>query len=383
MNNIIYLDNNATTAVSPDMQDVIKRYLDIYANPSSLHFYGTRVSEDIQKAREKIARTINADPEEIIFTASGSEANNLCIKGYCEANKEKGNHIIVSSIEHPSVINTCKHLEKQGYTVTYLKVDKEGFVSVYDLEKAIKEETALVSVMHVNNEIGSIQDIERISEICIKHSIVFHTDAVQSYLKLPIDVKRMNISLASFTGHKVHAPKGIGFIFKKKGIKIEKQIDGGSQEYNLRAGTENVPYIMGLAEAMQEFSNTNLGHVKSLQRFLLDELLSIQGVRLNGPDNTDRRICTNVNVSFENLEAEIILQKLSEKGICVSTGSACSSKSTKVSSVLLAISCPVEYVHGNIRISLSKYTTKNDLEYFVTTLKDILANSLSQKVFTK
>lgn len=382
MNNIIYLDNNATTAISPKVQDTIKQYLDIYGNPSSLHFYGTEVFQDIQKAREKIARTINADPEEIIFTSSGSEANNLCIKGYCEANIEKGNHIIISSIEHPSVINTCKHLEKQGYIVTYLKVDAEGFVNIHDLEKAIKGETILISVMHVNNEIGTIQDIEKISEICIKHDIAFHTDAVQSYLKLPIDVKRMNISLASFTGHKVHAPKGIGFIFKKKGIKIEKQIDGGNQEYNLRAGTENVPYIMGLAEAVQEFSAIESDSVKSLQKFLFTELLNIQGVRLNGSGNMEKRIYTNVNVSFENLEAEIILQKLSEKGICVSTGSACSSKSTKVSPVLLAIGCPVEYVHGNIRISLSKYTTKNELEYFVATLKDVLA-SLSQKVFTK
>ncbi len=383
MPKLIYLDSNATTAIAPEVQKVVVRALKSYGNPSSLHFYGVQASEELQKARTEVARAINALPEEIIFTASGSEGNNLCIRGFAEANKDKGDHIITTAIEHPSVINTCKHLEEQGFSITYLKVDSDGFVDLDELQRAISKKTILVSIMHANNEIGTVQDLERIAAICSQHNIPLHTDAVQGFLKLPFNVQTLPVALATFAGHKIHAPKGIGFVYRRKGIKLRREIDGGAQEFNLRAGTENLPYILGLAKAIFLISKKDIERMKKLQKYLLDELMRLPNIRLNGSVDLERRVCTNVNVSFENLEAENLLNKLSNEGVCISTGSACSSKSTKTSPVLLAIQCPTEYIHGNLRISISRYTTKREANYLLSNLKRIVLDESAQKIYLK
>lgn len=369
----IYLDNNATTKVDPKVVGAMLPYFTTkYANPSSLHFFGQSVANDVNKARELISEYINCDPSEIVFTASGSEADNLCIKGYCEINSTKGKHIITSSIEHPAVINTYKNLEKRGFKITYLNVNSEGFVAPKDVEKNIGIETILVSVMHANNEVGSIQPIEKIALICKDHGIAFHTDAVQSFTKVPIDVKKMNVDMASFAGHKIHAPKGIGFAYIKNGLKVSRQTDGGSQERLLRAGTENCAFIVGLAKAISLASDEDVAHMKRLQKYLIDSILTRGNVRINGPLNLRNRICNNINISTNKITGELLLNELSKQGICVSTGSACSSKSTKVSPILLAIDCPTEYLHGNIRISISKYTTKKEIYTFLEHFDKIL-----------
>ncbi len=365
MKKIIYLDNNATTQVDKSVEKEMRKWqTSMYGNPSSLHFFGQQISKVIEKVRLEIAEKINCEPDEIIFTVSGSEGNNLCIKGFCEANKEKGKHIITSSVEHPSVINTCKHLEEQGFEITYLPVDREGFVSPKELEKAIKSDTILVSIMHAQNEIGTIQDIENFVKICSKHNVSFHIDAVQSFLKLPLDVKELGLSMATFSGHKIHAPKGIGFIFKRRDIKIRRQIDGGGQEFGLRSGTENTAYIVGLSKAIKLFSNKDIEKMRVLQKFLIIKLSKMKNILLNGTKDLTKRICNNINISVENVEGEHILNELSKKGICVSTGSACSSKSTKVSPILKAVNCPSEFIHGNIRISISKFTSQKDIKEF-------------------
>ena len=373
MKSIIYLDNNATTMVAPEVVKVMDGFFTkMYANPSSLHFFGQEVAQAVADAREVVAKRINCSAHEIVFTASGSEGDNLCIKGYCEANKDKGKHIITSKIEHPAVLNACKNLEEEGFSVSYLDVDKEGFVNPSDVEKSIREDTILVSIMHANNEIGSIQPIKEISELCKSKHIAFHTDAVQSFLKLPFDVKELGVTMASFSGHKIHAPKGVGFVYIKEGTKIRRQIDGGGQEFKLRAGTENTPYICGLAEAIKRTSDKDITYMKELQKYLLEELQKISGFRLNGPHDLDRRVCNNINVSSSLISGEMLLSELSKLGICVSTGSACSSKSTKASPVLVAINCPVEYLHGNVRISISRYTTRGEIDQLILGIKQIL-----------
>lgn len=374
MSKIIYLDNNATTMVAPEVIKSVGRCLEkFYGNPSSLHILGVEAMQSLQKARKIIADSINADSTEIFFTASGSEGDNLCIKGFCEMNKSKGNHIITSAIEHPAVINTCKHLEEAGFNVTYLPVDKDGFVDPGDIERSITPQTILVSIMLVNNEIGTIQDISAISEVCRRHNVFLHTDAVQAYSKVPIDVKKINLALATFSGHKIHAPKGIGFIYKRKDVTIKRQVDGGGQEMGLRAGTENLPYIIGLAEAVRISSEKEVNKMKELQKYAIEKILEIPGARINGPIDLVKRVCNNINVAFNSIEGELILNELSEQGICVSTGSACSSRSARLSPVLKAIECPVEYVHGNIRISTSRYTTKKEIDVFLKKLKDIIS----------
>lgn len=373
MSRLVYLDNNATTQVDLLVEKEMRRWqTELYGNPSSLHFFGREVSGHLDQARRVIAESINCQPDEIIFTASGSEGNNLCIKGYCEANAGKGKHIVTSLIEHPSVINSCSSLEKAGFEVTYLPVDEEGFVSAESLEKNLRDDTILVSIMHANNEIGTIQKLSDLSAVCRKRNVFFHTDAVQSFLKVPFDVKKLGVDLATFCGHKIHAPKGVGFIFKSKDLKLMRQIDGGGQEFGLRAGTENIPYIMGLAKAVELFSIKDVAKIKVLQTYLIDELLRMKGIHLNGPADLENRICNNINISVQNMEGEFILSELSNRGICVSTGSACSAKSTKVSPVLMAIGCPTEFVHGNIRVGISKFTTREEVDLFLVNFGEIL-----------
>jgi cysteine desulfurase len=294
----------------------------------------------------------------------------MAIQGYVSANKHKGNHIITSSIEHPSVTSAMKQLEKDGYNVTYLNPDSQGFIDPELLARSITPQTILVSIIHANNEIGTIQDIEKLGLVCSKHNIAFHIDAVQSFLKISIPLS--NVSMMSCSGHKIHAPKGIGFLYKKKSVQIDPLIHGGGQEFKLRAGTENSPYIVGLARAIELFDSREIEHIKYLQSYLIFLLRQLPNIRLNGPEDLARRIPNNVNFSARHFEGEKLLIELNRRGICVSTGSACSSKSTKISPVLKAIKCPTDYIHGNLRISLSKYNTKEEIDYFIVALSDIL-----------
>jgi cysteine desulfurase len=341
---------------------------DKYGNPSSLHHKGQEAREGIENARAIIAKKINAQPEEIIFTSGGTESNNLAIKGVAKANKKKGNHIITSAIEHHCVLNSCKSLEKEGFKVTYLPVTSDGFVDVDELKAAITEKTILVSIMHVNNEIGTIQLIKEIGEICKEKKIIFHTDAVQSFTKIPIDAKSLNVDLISFSAHKIHGPKGVGAIYIKKGTIIQPILHGGSQEKGLRAGTENVPGIVCFGKAVEIADPVYLQFMENFRDILIDEALKIPFVQLNG--SRENRICNNANLAFNYIEGESLLLYLDSRGFCVSTASACASHSLEPSHVLTAIGLSPEIAHGSIRFSLSKYTSKDDIETCIKKLKE-------------
>lgn len=375
---MIYLDNNATTPVLPEISRIIAKSLSSnYANPSSLHSYGVSAGEEVLSVRKKIGDKLGCRADEIIFTASGSESNNLLIKGAVFANSSKGRHLITSSIEHPSVLNTFAFLERQGFSVSYLEVDEEGVVQPEVLKNAITNETILISIAHVNNEIGTIQPIEELSEI--SGDILFHTDAVQSFLKVDLNFSTSNIDMASFSGHKIHAPKGIGFAYCKKSIVLEPLIHGGQQEYGLRAGTENLPYILALGYAVDDTRDEHVAHMKFLQQYVMRKLKAMPGIRINGPQDLDQRVCSNINFASYSLEGEVILRKLSQKNIFVSTGSACSSKYSRVSHVLQAINCPQRYIHGNVRLGISRYTTIDELNTFLDEFESMLgATSNSQ-----
>jgi len=373
----IYLDHAATTPVDTEVFEAMKPYfLEKFGNASSLHSLGREARDALEKSRKQIADFIGARPNEIIFTGVGTEADNLAIEGVAWANQGKGKHIITSKIEHPAVRKICKFLEAHGFKVTWLDVDSEGLVNPKDVEKAITKETILVSIMHVNNEIGAIQEIEEIGKICRKNKVYFHTDAVQSFGKLPIDVKKMNIDLLSASGHKIYGPKGVGFLFVRQDVKIVPLLQGGGHETGLRSGTENVPGIVGMAKAtelckMRMKSETE--RQKKMQKKIIDELLKMPGTRLNGPK--EKRIYNNVNISFGGVEGEALLLRLDEKGICVSTGSACSSKSLEPSYVLSAIGLKPEQAHGSLRLTLGKDNTEEDIDYVFKTIKEIV-NSL-------
>jgi len=370
----IYLDNGATTKVDEKViNEMVPYYSEKYGNASSLHSYGETAKSAIEEARKKIAKSINADTSEIIFTSGGTESDNLAIKGIMEMCKNvKKKHMITSKIEHPAVLNTCKCLEKQGIKVTYLNVDKYGIINLKELEDSITDETVLVSIMHANNEIGSIEPIEKIGKICKKHNILFHTDAVQSYTKLDIDVKKMNIDLASFSAHKIHGPKGIGFLYKRKGIHICPLIAGGGHELGLRPGTENVPGIIGLAKAFEITNKKEIKDMEILRDRLIDGLKKIPKSRLNG--HPKDRLPNNVNFCFDSIEGESLILHLDGKGICASTGSACSSHSLEPSHVLTAIGLPAEIAHGSLRLTLSKFTTKEDIDYAIKTISEVVKN---------
>ncbi len=365
----IYLDNGATTKVDPEVVKVINEYLvDKYGNASSLHQFGREAKEALEKSREIIARKINALPEEIVFTSSGSEADNIAIKEIAFQNM--GKHIITSKVEHPAVLDTCKFLEKIGFKITYLNVDKNGFIDLKQLENSIKANTILVSIIHANNEIGTVQNIKKIGEICKRKKILFHTDAVQSFTKVPIDVKKDNISLMSLSSHKIHGPKGVGVLFVKKGVKIGKLIHGGHQENNLRAGTENIPGIVGFAKAVELQKEEHIKKMIKLRDKLTKGLLKIPSTQLNG----DNRLCNNVSVSFNFIEGEALLTHLDFKGIAVSTGSACTSQSLEPSHVLMAIGLSHEVAHGTIRFTLSRFTTEKEIDYTIKNMKEVVKN---------
>jgi cysteine desulfurase len=368
----VYLDNGSTTKVDPKvLKAMIPYFSEKFGNASSPHRHGREARKALQRSRSTIAEKINADPSEIIFTSGGTESDNLAIRGVADANKHLGKHIITTKIEHPAVLNTCNSLIGEGFNVTFLDVDKEGFVDLKALEKTIKKETILVSIIHGNNEIGTIQDVKKIGEICKRKRTLFHIDAVQSFAKVPIDVKKMNIDLLSVSSHKIHGPKGVGALYVRKGTKIKPQSTGGSHEFKKRAGTENIHGVVGLAKAVEFMGKEDVNRMKSLRDRLISGLLSVPDSRLNGPKG-NKRLSNNVNVSFKRIEGESLLTYLDTKGICVSTGSACASEKEGPSHVLKAINVDDECIMGSVRLTLSKFTTREEIDYTVKSVKQIV-----------
>lgn len=366
-----YFDHAATTATSEDVIKEMIPYFGIeFGNASSLYTIGRRAKRAVEESREKVARVINANRKEIYFTSCGSESDNLAIKGIAYANKQKGNHIITSKIEHPAVLNTCRKLEEQGFRVTYLNVDETGLVNLEELENEITDRTILISIMFANNEIGTIQQIEEIGRISKEHNIIFHTDAVQAVGNIKIDVKLLNIDLLSMSAHKFYGPKGMGALYVKDGIEFEKLQDGGHQEKDKRAGTENVAGIVGLGKAIElidkNFNEYNEKLTNLREYFIQQVELRIPNIKLNG--HRTRRLPGNANISFEGIEGEELLLKLDEKGICASSGSACSSGSQEPSHVLLAIGLPKELAYGALRVTIGKKNSKEDVDYLLENL---------------
>ena len=372
----IYFDNAATTPIKTEVLNEMIPYLTKeYGNASSLYTIGRNAKRAIENARKQVAELINCKPNEIFFTGSGSESDNTAIKGYAYANKEKGNHIITSKIEHPAVIETCKNLEKHGYEVSYIDVDEEGILKLDELEKNIKNTTILISIMFANNEIGTIQPIEEISKIAHSRNITFHTDAVQALGNTLIDVERQKIDMLSLSGHKINTLKGIGALYIKDGIEVEKFINGGHQEKNKRAGTENVAGIVGLGKACQIANRNMEKHIKYLKKlrdYYIDRLKKefSEKIRING--SMEKRLPGNANISFKNEDSSKIIYKLDEKGICVSSGSACSSGNTEPSHVLKAIAVPEEYINCAIRTTFGDKNTFEQIDYLIRCLKNII-----------
>ena len=376
MQRYVYADNAATTSVSKDVLDAMLPYFtENWGNPSTLHTKGREAAVAMEDARARIAACIGADSKEIFFTSCGSEADNWAIKGAALAGRAKGKtHIITSAIEHHAALHACKALEKDGFTVTYLPVDSEGVVSLDALREAINEKTALVAVMMANNEIGTIEPIKKIAEIAHANGALMFTDAVQAVGNIPVNVKELGVDMLALSGHKIHAPKGIGALYVKKGIRINNLIDGGGQERGKRGGTENVPYIIGLATAIENAvaKLDEMKEVAVLRDMLIDRILSeIPHTTLNGPRG-DKRLPGNVNIGFEYIEGESMLLMLDFVGIAASTGSACSSASLDPSHVLLSIGVPHERAHGSLRLSISNETTKEDVEYILEKLPPII-----------
>lgn len=372
----IYLDNAATTRTAQEVVDAMLPYFtESYGNPSSIYELGQRSKEAITKAREEIARVIGAKPEEIYFTGGGSEADNWAIKAAYEAYKNKGNHIITSKIEHHAVLHTCQYLEKQGARVTYLDVDENGMIDLDQLQKAITPETILITIMFANNEIGTIEPVKEIGMIAKEHGILFHTDAVQAFGQVPIDVDELNIDMLSSSAPKINGPKGIGCLYIRKGVKIRSFIHGGAQERKRRAGTENVPGIVGYGVAARMAAESMEERTKKEQElrdyFIRQVLEEVPYTRLNG--DPVKRLPNNANFSFRFIEGESLLIMLDMKGIAGSSGSACTSGSLDPSHVLLAIGLPHETAHGSLRLTLGADTTKEDLDYTLEQIKEIVA----------
>lgn len=375
MSRLIYLDNAATTQVYPEVFDAMKPYFtEYYGNPSAIYTFAGEAKKAVAKAREIIANGIHAKEEEIYFTAGGSESDNWALKATAEFYQNKGKHIITTKIEHHAILHTCEYLEKNGYEVTYVEVDENGRVKLDELEAAIRPDTILISVMAANNEIGTIQPLEEIGKIAKKHDILFHTDAVQAFGHIPLDVEKMNIDMLSASGHKIHGPKGVGLLYIRKGVKIRSFIHGGAQERKRRAGTHNVPGIVGFGKAAElAFQNMdkNISYESELRDYLIERILKeIPYTRLNG-DKTER-LPNNANFCFRFVEGESLLILLDQNGICGSSGSACTSGSLDPSHVLLAIGLPHEIAHGSLRLTISEKTTKEEIDFTVDKLKEII-----------
>ncbi len=375
MPKLVYVDNAATTNLSKSVINaMIPYYTENYGNPSSLYSIGRDAKKAIEFAREEIANCFNADVNEIFFTSGGSESDNWAIKGIAYEQAKKGKkHIITSKIEHHAVLHTTEFLENEGFEVTYLNVNEDGIINTDELENAIKPDTALVTIMYANNEIGTIQPIDEIGTICRKYNVIFHTDAVQAVGNIEIDVKKQNIDLLSVSAHKVHGPKGVGVLYVRRGIKILNLIHGGAQERGRRASTENVAGIVGASVAIKEAChniNEKVSKISRLRDYLIDEVLKIEKSRLNG--SRTHRLPGNANFCFEGIEGESLLLLLDMQGVCASSGSACTSGSLDPSHVLLSIGLPHEIAHGSLRISLSDYNTKEEIDYILEILPGII-----------
>lgn len=371
----IYFDHSATTPVDKNVADLMMQYmLDKFGNPSSVHGFGREARKAVDEAREKVAALLNAEPNEIFFLSGGTEADNLALKGIALANRKKGNHIITSSIEHHAVLHTCEFLQKQGFEITYLPVDEYGMIRLEDLKNAITDKTILISIMFANNEVGTIQPIKEIGAIAREKGIYFHTDAVQAVGSYPIDVKEQQIDLLSLSGHKFHGPKGIGVLYIRRGVKLEALQHGGGHERNMRAGTENVPGIVGLGKAAEIARQEMQAKITSLSGFrdkIIKEVLSkIPDTKLNG--HPTQRLPGNVNLSFLFIEGESLLLNLDLKGIAASSGSACTSGSLDPSHVLLAMGLSHEVAHGSLRVSLGRDNTEEEVDYFLAVLPEII-----------
>lgn len=375
MNKVIYLDNAATTAVKPEVFEKMKPFfMENYSNSSAVYGFARESKEAVEKARETIADMLGARHNEIYFTAGGSESDNWAIKGIAESLKDKGNHIITSKIEHHAVLHTCEYLEKQGFTVTYLDVDENGLVSAEALEKAIRPTTILISIMTANNEIGTIEPIAELGAVAKAHKILFHTDAVQAFGHIPINVDEMNIDLLSASGHKFNGPKGVGFLYVRNGVKLGAYIHGGAQERSRRAGTVNVPGVVGMAEAAR-LAKENMSERTKKETAVRDYFIEqiekrIPYVKLNG--DREKRLPNNINFCFRFIEGESLLILLDQKKICASSGSACTSGSLDPSHVLLAIGLPHEIAHGSLRMTISEDTTLEEAEFVIGELERIV-----------
>lgn len=370
-----YFDNSATTRVKDEVFKEMIPYLSIeYGNPSSLYSIGRSAKRAISEARRRVASLINCSPEEIYFTSCGSESDNTALKGIAYANKEKGNHIITSKIEHPAILNSCKSLENKGFKISYIDVDKDGMLNLEKLESEITDQTILISIMYANNEIGTIEPVKEIAQIAHSHGIIFHTDAVQAVGNIPIDVRKMNIDMLSLSGHKLYAPKGIGALYVKSGIEFERFMDGGHQEKNKRSGTENVAEIVALGKACQ-IAEKNIEQyqqkLKNLRDYCLNKIQKkIPDIYING--TMERRLPGNINISFKDLNSGELLLRLDEVGICASGGSACSSKEASPSHVLTAIGLPSELSKGALRLTFGDYNSIEDVDYLVENLVRIV-----------
>ena len=372
----IYMDNGATTRVTEPVFEAMKPYFcEIYGNPSSAHNFGYVSRHAIDAAREQVAKAINADVNEIYFTGCGTESDNWAVRGAAYENVKKGRHIITTAIEHHAILHTCAQLEKEGFEVTYLPVDEYGFVTPEQLDAAIRPDTTLVSIMTANNEIGTIEPIAELAAVCKKHGVLFHTDAVQAIGSVKIDVKAMQIDMLSMSGHKFHAPKGIGVLYIRKGVRLQQFMNGGAQERNRRAGTENLASIVGIGKAI-ELATANIDahneKLSAIRDHMIERILKeIPYTRLNGHPTT--RLPGNVNVCFRFIEGESLLMLLDAKGIAGSSGSACTSGSLDPSHVLLAIGLPHEIAHGSLRLSLSEENTMEEADYVVGALVEIVS----------
>ena len=373
---LVYADNAATTKISDTaLNAMMPMFADVYGNPSSLHSIGQKAKEYLEDARAKVAKCINAEPSTIYFTSGGSEADNQALRSAAYMGKRKGkNHIISSKFEHHAILHTLKALEKEGFEVTLLDVGADGIVDPADVEKAIREDTALVTIMYANNEIGTLQPIDEIAKICKEKKVTFHTDAVQAVGHVPVNVHAQNIDMLSLSGHKFHGPKGIGVLYVRKGVPLFNLIEGGAQERGRRAGTENIPAIVGMAAALKEAVanlDENMAKISAMRDRLIEGLSQVEHSRLNG--DAKKRLPGNVNFCFEGIEGESLLLLLDEKGIEASSGSACTSGSLDPSHVLLAIGLPHEVAHGSLRLTLCEENTPEQIEYIIKEVPEIVS----------
>ncbi|WP_367344197.1 cysteine desulfurase NifS [Methanomethylovorans sp.] len=369
----IYLDHSATTRVDTRvLESMLPYFNEMFGNASSLHSFGQEAAVALSFSREQVAATIGAEPQEIIFTSGGTESDNMAIKGAAYISSSRGKHIISSVIEHPAVLHTCRQLEKEGFEVTYVPVDNEGILDMQFLEDSIREDTILISIMHANNEIGTVQPIKEISELIRGRGIILHTDAVQSVGKIPVDVNELGVDMLSISSHKIHGPKGVGALYLRNGVNIVPIVQGGGHERGLRPGTENIPGIVGFAKAMtivREQLETDSRNMQYLRDHMIKKIRSkIPYTKLNGHEN--KRLPNNVNMSFRYVEGESLLMLLDMKGVAVSTGSACSSKSQKVSHVLTSIGLGADYIHGSLRFTLGRENTMKEIDLTVGLLEE-------------